>query len=318
MPVTLAQAKELSQDKLTNQIIDDFRESPVLDGLQFDNTVKPQGRSLAYVYNRITVQPNANARAINEEYVPSETATKQEVVNLKIMGGSYEIDRVLAMDEVQVINEVEFQSREKAKATKAVFHNLFINGNSTTDPKQFDGLEKFVTSTNKHIVDAGGIDLSDAEKLKANAPKLQYAMRQVFKGTEGFTHVGMNSDMYAVFQAMADVLPNISYSRDEMGNEVLHYGNTRIVGLGYKAGTTEEIIETKTDGTTSMYFWRAGIDGVHGVSPDGTPLVQVIKPNFAGEAKAVHKGDVEFVAAIACKKFNSVGKLTNIKVVSGE
>ena len=103
MAISLVNAKKLSQDKLTDQIIDEFRTSPLLDALQFDNTVKPQGgRSLSYVYNRITTQPTANGRAINSEYNAQEAATTQYTVNLAPIGGSYKIDRVIAEDEVQL------------------------------------------------------------------------------------------------------------------------------------------------------------------------------------------------------------------------
>ena len=43
MPITLADAKNLSQSKLTNYVIDEFQKSALLDRLTFDNTVKPQG-----------------------------------------------------------------------------------------------------------------------------------------------------------------------------------------------------------------------------------------------------------------------------------
>ena len=36
---TLAQAKNLSQDKLTSYVIDEFRKSPLLDAMVFDDTV---------------------------------------------------------------------------------------------------------------------------------------------------------------------------------------------------------------------------------------------------------------------------------------
>lgn len=313
MAVLLKDAKQLSQPKLTNEIIDDMSTSPVLATLPFDNTIKPQGRSLAYVYNRITTQANADVRAINAEYTPQEAVTEQEVTNLKILGGSYEIDRVLARDEVQVIGEVDFQTREKAKAAVAKFHDLFINGDSSTNAEEFDGLKKIATDRNQHVVDAGSIDLTDAANIKANGQALLYALRQVYKGTEGFTHTGMNSDMFAVFQTIADTLPNVSYTRDEVGNVTYWYGSTRIVYMGQKPGTAEEIIETNEDGLTDIYLWREGLTGVHGVSPDGSNIVEVHYPNF-NEAKAVHKGDVEFVTAIVAKKLNSVGILKNIKV----
>lgn len=315
MAVLLKDAKQLSQPKLTNEIIDDMATSPVLATLPFDNTIKPQGRSLAYVYNRITTQANADVRAINSEYTPQEAVTTQEVTNLKILGGSYEIDRVIARDEVQAVGEVDFQTREKAKAAVAKFHDLFINGNVATKDDEFDGLKAIAEGRNAHIVDAKSLDLSDADKVKANGQALLYALRQVFKGTEGFTHMGMNSDMFAVFQTVADFLPNVSYTRDEMGNVTYWYGSTRIVGMGQKPGTAKEIIETNAQGLTDIYLWREGLTGVHGVSPDGSNIVEVHYPDFS-EAKAVHKGDVEFVAAIVAKKINSIGILKNVKVIS--
>ena len=55
---TLADAKNLSQDKLTNYVIDEFRKSPLLDAMVFDDCVKPQGgSSMTYVYNRVTPSP---------------------------------------------------------------------------------------------------------------------------------------------------------------------------------------------------------------------------------------------------------------------
>lgn len=52
---TLADAKKLSDSKLTKYVIDEFRKSPLLDAMVFDDTVKPQGgSSLSYVYNRVS------------------------------------------------------------------------------------------------------------------------------------------------------------------------------------------------------------------------------------------------------------------------
>ena len=40
---TLEDAKKLSQSKLTNHVIDEFRKSPLMDAIVFDDCVKPQG-----------------------------------------------------------------------------------------------------------------------------------------------------------------------------------------------------------------------------------------------------------------------------------
>ena len=57
---TLDDAKKLSQSKLTNHVIDEFRKSPLMDAMVFDDCVKPQGGdSLTYVYNRVSTWPTA-------------------------------------------------------------------------------------------------------------------------------------------------------------------------------------------------------------------------------------------------------------------
>lgn len=323
MALTLAQAKELSDSKLTNQIIDEFRKSTILDDLTFDNTVKVQGgKTLAYVYNRITTQPTAGTRAVNGEYTSQETVTTQKTVNLKIMGGSYELDRVIANDEKQVVDQVEFQTTQKAKATRACFHDLFINGNSATDATQFDGIDKAVTGSTTERNTAAVIDLSDSAKIDSNYKDFLYQIRKLEAAMdEKPTHYLMNSDLYAVFQTIADRVPNIHYVKNELGEEVLHYGKAKLVELGDKPGTTNPIIangnvsisSTNYTGVTSLYAVRMGLDGVHGVSPDGNTLIKHYYPDFK-TAGAVKKGEVEFVGAIAIKATKSVGAIRNIKV----
>lgn len=317
MPLTLEQAKQLSQDKLTNEVIDEFRQSPLLDAMPFDNTIKPQGgSSLFYTYNKIKTQPAADARKINNEYTAQETVTEAETTQLKVFGGAYEVDRVIANDEVQVVNHIEFQSLQKAKAARAKFHDMFINGDADINEDEFNGIDKFIKDAKIHdkVVD---IDLSSASKVKENAHELLYALRQLSKGTEGFTHILMNSDAYAVFLSASDVLPNIRYSRDEMGNEVYHYGNARIVDMGFKPGTNDEIIPTEDDGTTAIYGVRLAQDGVHAVTPDGSDLVQIFYPDMTAPG-AVKRGEVEMVSAIVVKNTNAAAKISGIKVLAVE
>lgn len=323
MALTLAQAKALSDSKLTNQIIDEFRKSPLLDALTFDNTVKVQGgKTLAYVYNRITTQPTAGTRAINNEYTSQETVTTQNTVNLKVMGGSYELDRVIANDEKQVVDQIEFQTTQKAKATVAVFNDLFINGNSATTATEFDGIDKAITGSTTERNTSTVIDLSTSANIDTNYKSFLYEIRRLEATMDGKpTHYLMNSDLYAVFQTIADRVPNIHYTKNELGEEVLKYGNALLVEMGDKAGTTNPIIanasktisSTAYTGLTSLYAVRLGLDGVHGVSPDGDTLIKHYYPDFK-TAGAVKKGEVEFVGAIAIKATKSVGAIRNIKV----
>jgi len=318
MPLSLADAKKLSQDKLTDIVIDEFRKSPLMDLMPFDNTVKPQGgKSLTYVYNRITTQPTASGRALNSEYTAQETVTTQQVVNLKVMGGSYEIDRVIAEDETQVVNEVEFQTAQKAKATVASFCDQVINGDSSQDAKSFDGIDKAVTGSSTEVSPTNAIALDTAANIASNYKTFLYELRKTIgKMDEAPTALLMNKDLYTVFQAIADVVPNIQFTRDELGNEIGRYGSATLIALGDKPGTSNPIIPNAADGTTTLYAVRFGLDGVHGVSPDGNRIVRTYAPDMTAPG-AVKKGEVEFVGAIAIKATKAIAALRKINAGGG-
>ena len=318
MPLTLAEIKPLSQDKLTQFVIDEFRKSPVLGLLPFDNTVKPQGGStLAYVYNRVTTQPTAAARAINSEYTAQETKTTAYTVALKIFGGSFQIDRVLAEDENgQVVDNVTFQLQQKIKATEALFNDFFINGDSSQSATAFDGLNKAIAGTSTDVTVS--IDLSTAAKVKSNWPELTDALRRFeAKLAERPTAYFVSRDAFAVIQSVADFANGFTQTKDEWGNQVLKYGNAQIIEMGDKPGTSTPIIATDDDGTTAIYAAYLGMDGVHGVAPTGAKVVKTFLPDMSAPG-AVKTGEVEMVAAIAVKATRAAGVLRGIKIAAAK
>ena len=318
---TLADAKNLSQDKLTNYVIDEFRKSPLLDAMVFDDTGKPQGgNTMTYVYNRVTTLPTAEGREINKEYTPQEAKTKQITVNLKVFGGSFQVDRVVANYEKQVLDLVKFQMEQKVKAARALFASWFVNGDSSKDTKSFDGLAKALKGSNTEVtLDASSLlDLSSAANLKANWQSFLYELRQVEKLLDGEPGViGVNRDLFAVFQSVADLSTQFQQTKSELGTQIVKYGNALIMDMGDKPGTSEPIISTDTTtGTTDMYLFRIGLDAVHGITPEGTKEPKIFLPDMTRPG-AVKTGEVEMVAATALKATRSAGVLHGIKVAPG-
>ena len=89
MALTLSDAQALSDSKLAAQVIDEFRHDPLFDLMLFDNNAKAQGgKSLTYVYNRVTTLPTAAFRTIGSDYTAQEAKTTQYSVTLKPFGGS--------------------------------------------------------------------------------------------------------------------------------------------------------------------------------------------------------------------------------------
>ena len=316
---TLDDAKKLSQSKLTNHVIDEFRKSPLMDAMIFDDCVKPQGGdSLSYVYNRVSTWPTAEGRAINSEYQTKDVAkTTQYTVDLKIYGGAFDLDRVLINHEKQVItNQLTFQMDQKIKATRALFNDWFINGDSAgTDKNSSDGLNKAIKDTATYYKPAAILDMSSAAAIEQNWKTFLYYIRQVRKLMDGApTLMAVNDDMFAVFQTVADYSAQFTATKTDMGSEIVKYGTTTIMSMGDKPGKSKQIIETsEADGTSPIYFARLGLDGVHAVTPDGQKAPKTYLPNLSLPG-AVKTGEVEMIAAMAVKATKSAAVLRNIKV----
>lgn len=313
--VTLEQARNLAQDKLSALIIDEFRKDPLLDLMVFDDVVNPQGgTSLAYVYNRVTTYPTADFRAIGEEYTPQEAQTTPVTVHLKVFGGSFEIDRVIAKHYRGLVDHVTFQIQQKIEATKALFADTFINGDSAVNAKAFDGLDKALTGTDTEIVPDATIDLSTAEAIKANKELLIYWLDQMLSELNGQPSALLVSrKAYAAIRTAATLLTQFTATKDNLGRTILQYSDIPIIVLGDKPGTTNPIIDTDAEGNTSIYAVRIALDGVHAVSPAGQLPVETYLPNFELPG-AVKFGEVEMVTAIALKATKAAGVLRGVKI----
>ena len=227
--LTLAQAKELTQSKLTQDIIDEFRKSALLDMLEFDNTVIPQGQgdaqTMSYTYNRVTTLPTASVRAIGSEYTPQETVTTKCTVDLKILGGSFQIDRVVAQHEKKVVDQVRFQLNKKAEAARALFHDLFVNGDSGVTAEEFDGIDKVLTGSTTEVTPTSAIDLSTSTNITSNWQVFLDNLRAVrAKMTAAPTIYLMNSEMYGKFQSIMDRAGINLASKTNYGEEVTQWG----------------------------------------------------------------------------------------------
>lgn len=320
MTITLAEAKPLSQDKLTEFVIDEFRKDPILDSMVFDNTVKPQGgETLAYVYNRVTTLPTAAGRALNAEYTPQETKTTAYTVNLKPFGGSFQLDRVIINHEKQVLDHIQFQIQQKVQATRALFADWFVNGDSgATGSLSFDGVNDAITGSSTELTPGSAVDLSTSANIDSNWKVFLDYLRKMRAKLDGAPSLYMmNRDMFAVFQSVMDRAGINLASKQNYGEEALQWGPSLVVAVGDKPGTSNPIISTSTatatSGHTSIYAARIGLDGVHAVSPDGGSLVEVFLPDLKAPG-AVKTGEVEMVAAVAVKATRSAGVLRKIKI----
>lgn len=319
MPVTLAEAKKNVQDALQTGVIDEFRKNNfLLDNLTFDDAVSPTGggSTLTYGYTRLITQPTAQFREINTEYTPQEVTKQRYNVDLKVFGGGFQIDRIIA-GMGGIANEVTLQSEQKIKAAQALFNDTVINGDSAVDAKAFDGLEKALTGSSTEFDPGTAIDLSTSAAVDSNYKVFLDVLDEFLMGLDGTPSAIMgNLKLIAKIRACARRAGMYNTSLNEFGQQVEKYGVVPLVDLGAKAGTNTPVVPISTGGTpglTSLYAVRLGLDGFHGVSMAGHPPVKIWLPDYT-TAGAVKTGEVEMVAAVALRATKAAGVIRKIKV----
>lgn len=316
MAITLEQAKVGMADKVDQAVIDIFRrESFILQSLMFDNAVSPGtgGSTMTYGYTQLLTPSMAAGRKLNEEYKPGEAIKEKKTAEIKIFGGSFEVDRVL--EDTAARSEINFQLEEKSKATVNKFHNDFINGDSTAKDTDFDGLDKLVTGTQTEYTPAVSIDLSTPEKIKANAASFRLLLDKWLAKIEGKpTMLLMNETMLAVMNSVAAELGFYTRSKDAFGQDVDNYKGIPMQDMGkyYDGSKSVDVIAT-LNGETSIYAVTLALDGVHGISPTGNKVVKTYLPDLKAPG-AVKKGEVEMLAGIVLKKTSKAGAFRKIKI----
>lgn len=316
MAVTLSEAKKNVQDALAQGVIDEFRKNNfLLDNLTFDDAVSPTGggATLTYGYTRQITQPTAQFRAVNAEYSPQEVKKQRYTVDLKIFGGTFQIDRIIA-GMGGIVDEVQFQLQQKVKAAQALFNDTVINGDSAVEAEAFDGLDKALTGSSTEYIPSAAIDFSSSSAIDANYKSFLDQLDEFLMGLDGTPSAIMgNLKLIAKIRAVARRAGAYTITRDEFGRQVEKYNEIPLVDLGAKAGTNDPVVGVNGSGETSLYVPRLGLDGFHGVSMAGQPPVRTWLPDYSTSG-AVKTGEVEMVAAVALKSTKAAGVMRKIKV----
>lgn len=326
MPITLAEAKVGMADKVDQQIVDTFRRSSLLlDSLTFDNAISPGtgGSTLTYGYIQLKTPSTAAVRTINTEYTAGEAKREEKTAKAIIMGGSFEVDRVI-QNTSGAVDELAFQAEQKIKATANYFHNLVINGTSAASGagyvvNTFDGLKKLLSGTSNEITSTS--DLSSADNMDANYGAFLDELDGFISAVDGRpSMLLMNKDMLAKVRGAARRAGYYSRTEDAFGRIVETYNDIPLMDVGYyyDGSSTKNVIETTAPGasafgTTDIYAVSFGLDAFHGISPTGTKVISGYMPDMTLPG-AVKKGEVELVAGVVLKNTLKAAVLKGIAI----
>lgn len=352
MPVTLAQAQVNTQNDVDYAVIDNLRRySWLLDQIVFDDTVNPGtgGGTLTYGYTRLTAARPAAFRQYNQEYAPAQASRTRYTVDLKPLGGSFNIDRVLARLGAAATNEMEFQSQQLLTSIRTKFQEELILGDSATDDG-FDGLDKSLTGTSTEYlpvnegVTTGYLDwtagtINTQALAMAALDKLDDFLSRIVpshtgggdQGSAGALPPGVkaivgNTTSITRVRALARWAAMYTAVDDSLGRKIESYGQWVLVDLGDRSLGSAPIVPIQTrdadgaggggniTGLTDVYAVSFGMDALHGASLAGQPLVNAYMPDLQLPG-AVKTGEIEMgpVAAVV-RNTRACGVLRNLKV----
>lgn len=293
MAITLAEAKVGMADKVDQQVIDTFRRSSLLlDRLVFDNSISPgtNGSTLSYGYVQLKTPATASVRTINSEYTASEAKREKKTTEAVIMGGSFEVDRVIA-NTSGAVDELAFQAEQKIKATSNYFTNLVINGTSAASGAgyvtgTFDGLKKILSTADTKVTSTA--DLSTSALTDTNYNAFLDELDSFLSLLDGKPDMLlMNGKMLAKLRACARRAGYYSRNEDSFGTPVEYYNGIALLDCGeyYNGTASVDIVDTTTPsttayGTTDIYAIKIGLDAFHGISPTGTKVISSYMPDL--------------------------------------
>ena len=303
MAMTLLEASKLdSGEVVRNGVIEMFaRNSDILAALPFMDV---QGGS--YAYTQEGALPGVAFRGVNEAYDESVGILNPQVEVLRIAGGDLDVDKaILAMhgEKVRATHEAA-----KVKALSLYLTKKIIKGDSAADVREFDGLQKRITGSQK--IANGGTDGGDVLSIA----KLDEAIDAV----DNPTHLIMSKAMRRVITAAArdvNVGGYITYTTDAFGRKITNYNDLPILIADYD-DTGDRILDFdelgatgSTATATSIYVVSLGENMLTGLQ---NGIMQV---NDLGEldSKPVKRTRVEWYVGLATLHGRCAARLYGIK-----
>ena len=295
MALTLTEASKLSNDVLLSGVIETIvNESPVLQHMPFIEIV---GNSLTY--NRENAAPTVAFYNVGDAWTESTPTFSQVTATLKILGGDADVDNYVAASRSNVQDLEAAIVELKAKAVQQKFDDTFINGDTTSDAKSFDGIDKLTLAGQTISMGENGatltLDKLDEliDKVKSGKPHMLIVSRR--------TRRKLNSLVRASGSGF------LQTDRNMPGQMVQFYD-------GVPIGISDWVSDAQRMGTSrdssTVYAVQFGEDGVSGLTgPSGLQVERV----GSLETKDATRTRVKWYVAVALFSTIKLAKLTGVR-----
>ncbi|MFH1484532.1 MAG: major capsid protein [Chloroflexota bacterium] len=295
MALTLAEASKLSNDILLTGVIETIvYDSPVLQVLPFIEIV---GNGLTY--NRENTAPTVSFYDVGDTWSESTPTFAQVTATLKILGGDADVDNFLAATRSNLQDLEAAVVQLKAKAVQQKFDDIFINGDTASDAKAFDGIDKVCISGQTVSMGTNGNTLT--------LEKLDELIDRVKGGKPEMLLLSKRSRRKLTSLSRATGSGILETDRNQFGQMVQFYN-------GIPVGVNDWIADTKTVGTnndcSTIYALQFGEGAVAGLTAPGGLQVERVG---SLETKDATRTRVKWYVSLALFNTLKLGKLVGVR-----
>lgn len=304
MALTLVEAAKYMSGEVERQaVVEEYAKSSML--LQYLPFLDIPGN--AYSYAREGDLPAIAFRGVNESYTEGTGIINPQVESLCIGGGEVDVDTFIV--KTMGMSQRNLQRKMKIKALSLYFTKQFFKGDSSLDPRVFDGLQKRITGT--QLLSAGNTSGGDALSL--------LKLDELIDLVDSPTHLAMNKTMRRLLTAAArntSVGGYVTYQTDAFGQQIMMYNDLPIIIIDYDETGSDIMPFTEANpgggsaASTSIYCLSLGDGKVTGLqSTDG---IQVQDLGLI-QSKPVYRDRIEWFHTIAVLHGRAAARLQGIK-----
>lgn len=250
MALTLVEAAKETRDNLTRAVIELFAQSN--DMLRMMPFTSITGNALKY--NQEDTLPGVGFRGVNEGFTEAVGVLNPQTENLAIAGGDLDVDRFVlqTMGEGRRATHVNMKIKNLAHT---IGHKM-LKGDTSTDPKEFDGLQKRLggnqlVSNGTAALSLLNMDLAIDRTDDPNAILMSQAMARRFSAAARSTTTGVGA--------------NLEMGVDEFGRRVTRYQGLPILIADRNQDVFASLDFSEASSTTSIYVLSFGEGKLEGI-----------------------------------------------------
>lgn len=296
--LTITEWGKLNPDPLTSGVVEIFAsENPVLASMPFINIA-----GNAYTYNREQTLPGVAFRGFNEGYQESTGVVNPLTESLTILGGDSDFDVAQIAMQTGDNDTRAIHDAMKSKAATLTWLRTFFDGDTSADPKSFDGLNRRLT---------GGQVISAGTNGGVITLEMLDELVDAVRGTPSI--LLLNKTLRRNIRQLARNSNALTITTDQLGREVEGYAGVPF-GLIEEDETGAEILafdETQgtSNTTSSIYAVRFGADTMHGIQ------TKPIEVRDLGEVddKPALRTRIEWYSGFVIKHPKAAARLKGVK-----